>query len=379
MKKNSADREFQVFIKPAGALCNLNCTYCYYIEKTAMFDSMAIMKDDILDEVIRRQVIATTGDTIMFSWHGGEPLLAGIPFFKKALALQKKYCPPRKRIINGIQTNGTLLNSDWAEFLARENFLVGLSMDGPEDMHDRYRKGKDGRGTFRAVLHAYDLLVMNCAEPEILCVVGSENSAKPLDVYRFFRQLGVSCLTFIPLVIKPGSASLQNMAVEPSAFGAFLCTIFDEWKANDIGKIKIQIIEEALRPAFNQDHTLCVFKKECGGVPVIEHNGDVFSCDHYVDDDHRLGNIRNASLESFLDSGRQKSFGCAKWNTIAATCRACDVLDMCHGECMKNRFPSAESSEPGMNYLCEGYKKFFRHIRPFANEISLLSKKRQTG
>jgi uncharacterized protein len=339
-----------------------------------MFNPISIMNDDLLEQIIRKQISATTADTIIFSWHGGEPLLAGIPFYEKAVLLQKKYCPPGKQVLNGLQTNGTLLNDAWGRFLSSENFLVGISMDGPEELHNIFRKGKDGNGTFRDVLRGYDLLVMWGIEPEILCVVSSGNSSYPIDVYRFFRHLGASFITFIPLVEKPDRESNQaGRSVNPVAFGEFLCAVFEEWMARDIGSIKIQIIEEALRTAFDQEHTLCVFKKECGGVPVIEHNGSVFACDHFVNEDHRLGNIRDAGLEIYLDSDRQKAFGCAKRNALPDYCIKCDVIGMCNGECIKNRFNHTPTGEPGLNYLCEGYKMFFRHIKPFAEEIRKIS------
>ena len=259
-------REFQVFIKPVGPWCNLDCTYCYYLEKSELLGKgrNSCMDEELLEIYIRQQIEATTEPVITFSWHGGEPLLAGIDFYRKAVALQKKWCPPGKRIINGIQTNGTLLNEAWCEFLAEEQFVVGISMDGPEELHNRFRKTKDGTGSFRKVLQGYDLLVMHGLEPEILCVVNAENVLYPLEVYRFLRHLGVSFITFIPLVERTTDTGVSERTVIPEAFGEFLCVVFDEWLSQDIGKVKVQIFEEALRTAFNQDHTLCIFKAECG-------------------------------------------------------------------------------------------------------------------
>jgi uncharacterized protein len=311
-------REFQVFVKPVGPWCNLNCTYCYYLGKSELFDigRHSCMNEELLELYIKQQIEASTEPVITFSWHGGEPLLAGIGFYKKAVALQKKWCPPHRKIINGIQTNGTLIDEAWCEFFAAGQFVVGISMDGPEELHNRFRKTKDGAGTFRNVLQGYDLLVMYGIEPEILCVVNAENAGYPLDVYRFLRHLGVSNITFIPLVERISETSLSERNVFPEDFGAFLCGVFDEWLAHDIGKVKIQIFEEALRTAFNQDHTLCIFKPECGAVPVVENNGDFYSCDHFVDPRHRLGNIMDIELTALLDSEKLIAVGKAKRHAL---------------------------------------------------------------
>jgi uncharacterized protein len=367
-------REFQVFIKPVGPVCNLDCTYCYYLDKSKMFGSDKVfrMGEDILETYIRQHIDATTGPIISFSWHGGEPLLAGLDFYRKAVALQKKFNGSGKRIINGIQTNGTLLSEAWCSFFADGEFLVGISMDGPEALHNRFRRARDGAPTFKRVMQGYDLLVMHGVDPEILCVVDAGNVKYPLEIYRFFRQLGTPFITFIPLVEKldgiPVKASSRSVTAE--AFGSFLCTVFDEWLKKDIGKVKVQIFEEALRRAFKQEHTLCIFKPVCGGVPVVEHNGDFFSCDHFVTREHRLGNIQDFPLEDFLDSDKQVAFGQAKLNTLPRYCIDCEVRDMCNGECPKNRFIHTPDGEPGLNYLCAGYRKFFNHCRTFVEEVA---------
>jgi len=311
----------------------------------------------------------------MFSWHGGEPTLAGIDFYIRAVALQKKYLPAGRRLINGIQTNGTLLNNDWCRFLSRERFIVGISIDGPEELHDLYRKDKHGKGTFKKVLNGYNLLQQYGITTEILCVVNARNVNYPLEVYHFFKELGVRYITFLPLVERyPDSPSGVTAASVPaSAFGRFLITVFDEWLEKDIGKTEIQIFEEAIRTAFHREHTLCIFKKNCGGVPVMELNGDLYSCDHYVDTQHLLGNIRDHSIAFFLDSPAQRAFGQAKSNTLPRYCRECDVLEMCNGECPKNRFLITPDGEPGLNYLCEGYKLFFNHCRPFISVLRQVS------
>jgi uncharacterized protein len=367
-------REFQVFAKPVGPACNLGCAYCYYLDKTKLFgeDKVFHMQEAVLDNYIRQHIEASTEPVITFSWHGGEPMHAGLRFYQKAVELQKKYNRTGRRIINGMQTNGTLVHLDWCRFLVKEQFVIGISFDGPEELHNKFRLTKDGKPTFKQVMRGYDQLVIHGIDPEILCVVNSENVKYPLEVYRFFRQLGALFLTFIPLVEKQSgsSSTVSSRSVPAEAFGDFLCILFDEWVQQDIGKVKVQIIEEALRAAFKQEHTLCIFKPVCGSVAVVEHNGDFFSCDHFVTPEHYLGNIRNIALADLLDSDRQKDFGQAKRNTLPRYCLACEVRDMCNGECPKNRFISTSDGEPGLNYLCKGYRKFFNHCRPFAEAVA---------
>jgi uncharacterized protein len=372
--KDAVKREFQVFTKPAGPTCNLDCAYCYYLDKSVLFvtDKVFHMSEEILETYIRQHIEACTEPVITFSWHGGEPLRAGLDFYRKAVKLQKKYNRSGRRIINGVQTNGTLVNPEWCSFFAGEQFMIGISLDGPESLHDLFRVTRDGKPTFKKVIRGYDLLVMHGIDPEILCVVNAENVKYPMEVYRFFRQLGAPFLTFIPLVEKQGGnpVTVSPRSVTSSAFGDFLCTIFDAWVQHDIGEVKIQIFEEAARTAFGQEHTLCIFKPVCGGVPVVEHNGDFFSCDHYVTREHCLGNIREVTLAGLLDDERQRAFGWAKWNKLPRYCLDCEVRDMCHGECPKNRFILTPDGEPGLNYLCAGYKTFFNHCRPFVEAVA---------
>ncbi|MBN2813234.1 MAG: anaerobic sulfatase maturase [Bacteroidales bacterium] len=366
-------REFQIFVKPAGPQCNLACDYCYYLGKSALYDAGTKfrMPEEVLEAYIRQHIEATTDPVITFSWHGGEPLLAGIDFYRKALAWQHKYCPPGKKIINGMQTNGTLINEDWCRFLAEHNFVVGVSIDGPEALHNLFRKSANGQGTFARVLKGYDLLVMHGLDPEILCVLNHVNAKYPHEVYGFFKHLGAGFITFIPLVEPTGAAGgVSERTVNPMDFGRFMCTVFDEWLANDIGRLKVQLFEEALRTAFRQDHTLCIFKRECGGVPVVERNGDFYSCDHFVDTAHRVGNIADQSIAKMLDSEKQRLFGEAKRSTLPSYCLQCEVLDMCNGECPKNRISMTPQGEAGLNYLCAGYRLFFNHCRPFVEAVS---------
>ncbi|HEX7583290.1 MAG TPA: SPASM domain-containing protein, partial [Prolixibacteraceae bacterium] len=290
----------------------------------------------------------------------------------RIVELQKKHQPDNCRIVNGLQTNGTLLDEDWCHFLAAENFVVGISLDGPEDLNSIYRHTTDGRSVFREILNGYQLLKLHGIPCEILCVVNAVNVEHPLRVYRFFKDLQAEFITFLPLVEVQisGEKKVSERTVPSKAFGKFLCAIFDEWKANDIGKIKVQIFEEALRTAFDLEHTLCIFKRTCGAVPVIEHNGDFYSCDHFVNPEHLIGNIRETSLVDLLECQEQKAFGQAKLTTLPDYCLNCEVLSMCNGACPKDRFIETPDGEPGLNYLCEGYKLFFNHCKPFVEEVA---------
>jgi len=330
------------------------------------------MDDSILEKYIIQHIKATSDNIINFSWHGGEPLLAGIEFYKKAVALQNKYKPDGKEIINGIQTNGTLLDPAWCSFLAKEKFNVGISIDGPGDLHNDNRKTTAKDPTLHNVIRGYELLKEYGVIPEVLCVVNSGNVKFPLVVYDFLRELGAKYISFLPLVEprKSSPAGVSKKSVPAIEFGHFLSIVFDEWVEKDIGEIKIQIFEEAARSAFNQQHTLCIFKVNCGGVPVVEHTGDFYSCDHFVDNEHLLGNIKDHSLSYFLDSEKQKVFGESKSLTLPEFCRKCEVLSMCNGECPKNRFIKCPDGESGLNYLCSGYKYFFNHCRPFVEAIA---------
>jgi uncharacterized protein len=372
MRKTYED--FQVFVKPVGARCNLACSYCYYLDKTELLSETGLqrMTDELLEIYIIQHIQASAGPAIFFSWHGGEPTLAGLNYFRRIIELQKKHLPENCRIVNGLQTNGTLLDEEWCSFLAEQNIIVGISLDGPKELHSISRCSKDGHPSFDAVLRGYRLLKKHGIIAEILCVVNSKNVSHPLRVYQFFNELQAEYITFLPLVEKDttGEKLITKRTVSAKAFGEFLCTIFDEWKTEDIGKVKIQIFEEAIRTAFKLEHTLCIFKKTCGGVPVIEHNGDFYSCDHFVDSSHRIGNIRKTSLVQLLESREQKAFGQAKLNTLPDYCLSCEVLSMCNGACPKDRLIETPIGEPGLNYLCEGYKLFFNHCKPFVDEVA---------
>jgi uncharacterized protein len=367
-------REFQIFVKPVGAACNLRCRYCYYLGKKNLYPGKDhhIMTDEVLEIYVIQHICASTDAIIFFTWHGGEPLLAGIEFFRKIVKLQQKHKPADSMIINGIQTNGTLINDEWCRFLAENGFIVGISIDGPDKLHDKYRRTREDGNTFQQVMRGYGLLKKHGIHPEILCVINSENVNYPLPVYNFYKQLEAKNFTFLPLVEPEINSTLgvSSLSVPSDKFGFFLSSVFDEWVENDIGDIKIQIFEEAARTAFNQEHTLCIFKVNCGGVPVVEHSGNVYSCDHYVDNENLLGNIADYPLSYFLDSDRQKIFGQVKSAALPRYCTECEVRPMCNGECPKNRIISTPDGEKGLNYLCSGYKYFFNHCRPFVEAIS---------
>ena len=362
--------DFQVFIKPVGGCCNLRCSYCYYRGDTYGTEVKHLMSVETLENCIKQHFSASSGDTVFFTWHGGEPLLAGIDFYKKALAIQKKYLPQGKNFLNGIQTNGTLITKDWCKFLSENGFAVGISIDGPDIFHDAMRRSSNQIGSFEKTLAGYGLLREYGINAEILCVVNAYNVRHPIVVYDFFKMLGSGYITFLPLVEKNDNDIVTEKSVPAFEFGLFLSAIFDEWIKKDIGTVKIQIFEEALRTAFNQEHTLCIFKERCGGVPVIEHNGDFFSCDHFVDKNHRLGNINEQDLEYLLNHNVQNAFGNEKLNSLPQYCLQCDVRKMCNGECPKYRFIISPDGEPGLNYLCEGYQYFFKHCKPFVNMVA---------
>jgi len=375
-----ASREFQVFLKPTGSLCNLDCHYCYYLKKEHLYprgESLR-MPEDLLETYIVQHIEASPGEVTSFSWHGGEPTLLGLDYFKKIVELQRKHQPPDRRITNGIQTNGTLLNEAWCRFFAEENFMVGLSLDGPAEMHNKYRLSKAQKPTHTQALRGYKLLRQFGVPCDTLCVINAENVQHPLPVYRFFKEIKAQYIGFLPLVEQQPEAENGVSSRTPSAkaLGAFLSTIFDEWKSRDIGQVIIQNFEEIARTALGQEHALCIFRKICGDFPAIEHNGDFFSCDHFVDHEHRLGNICEISLLDLLESPEQRAFGQAKWENLPQYCRDCKVLEMCHGGCPKDRFNKTPDGEPGLNYLCEGYKYFFNHCQPFVTGLKTLRHRR---
>jgi len=371
-----ASRPYHIFAKPAGAVCNLDCAYCYYLKKQSLYpdERFFLMPDDILEEYIVRHIEACADPVVSFSWHGGEPAMLGLDFFRRVVALQRKHLPARRRIINGIQTNGTLIDEDWCRFFAEEGFTVGVSLDGPEEMHDAYRRTRGGKSTHRLAMRGYELLRQHRIPCDVLCVVHDRNVFFPTEVYRFFKRIKAPYISFLPLVephLGP-DGGVSSRTVPPEAFGAFLCTIFDEWLSQDIGHVKVQVFEEAAGTALGQEHTSCIFRETCGDVLVIEHNGDLFSCDHFVDREHHLGNIRENSPADVIDDPRQRAFGRLKHDTLPGYCLECEVLPLCNGGCPKDRFIHTPDGEDGLNYLCAAYKRLFSHCRPFLEGLSSL-------
>jgi uncharacterized protein len=369
-----ASRAFQIFAKPTGPFCNLDCRYCYYVRKEGLYGKGASLRmpDHILESYIAQHIEASPDPVIRFSWHGGEPTLLGLEYFRKIVWLQQKHLPPGRRISNGMQTNGTLLDEEWCRFFAEEGFSAGISLDGPQELHDQYRVDKRQAPTHERAMQGYRLLRRYGIPTDILCVVHAQNVVHPLEVYRFFREMGATYIGFLPLVeLRPGGG-LSDRTVPAEGFGHFLCAIFDEWLSRDIGRIRVQIFEEAIGTAFGQEHALCIFRETCGDIPVIEHNGDFFSCDHFVDREHHLGNVMETALVELLESPSQRGFGQAKRDGLPRMCRACASLIMCNGGCPKDRFMVTPDGEKGLNYLCPGYKRFFAHCRPFVSQVAAM-------
>ena len=374
---------FHVMTKPVGPICNLDCKYCFYLEKENLYPNVSkwAMRPEVLESYIRQYIEAQPGDAVHFAWQGGEPTLLGVDFFRTIVDLQKKYANG-KRIENAFQTNGILLNDAWGEFFAQNSFLVGLSIDGPEHLHDAYRVDKGGKGTFRRVLAGIETLKRNGVPFNTLTTVHRANSYRPLDVYRFLRDQGSGYMQFIPVVERRSAqttadgltlvlptfsddARVTDWSVEPVQFGKFLCGIFDEWVRHDVGKQFVQIFDVSLEMWFGQEASLCVFRRKCGQALAMEHSGDLYSCDHFVYPENRLGNIMETPLAELAELPQQKDFGENKESTLPQYCRTCDVRFACNGECPKHRFLATPDGEPGLNYLCAGYKMFFHHIDPY--------------
>lgn len=374
--------------KPIGPICNLDCKYCFYLEKEKLFPTTENfrMSDDVLDRYIRQYIEAQSVSEISFAWQGGEPTLLGVDFFRRVVELQRRYADG-KVIHNALQTNGVLLDDEWGAFLAENHFLVGLSLDGPRELHDRYRVDKWQQPTFDRVMRGLGFLKKHRVEFNTLTVVNHANSQQPLAVYRFLKEVGSGFLQFIPLVERKPDAEAKAMGLELSApppgggarvstpvtswsvesrqYGEFLVAIFDEWVRYDVGKVFVQLFDVALGNWMGLGSSLCVFAETCGAALAIEHNGDLYSCDHYVYPHYKLGNILNQSLGDMVNAPAQLQFGRDKLETLPRYCLECEVRFACNGECPKHRFIRAPDGEPGLNYLCAGYKHFFTHIDPF--------------
>ena len=410
-----AGHGFHLLTKPVGPICNLDCKYCFYLEKEKLYpgENQWRMSDAVLEEYIRQYIRSQPAPEINFAWQGGEPTLLGADFFRKAVALQKKHATG-KTIFNAIQTNGTLLDDEWCEFLAANKFLVGLSIDGPAELHDKYRVDKRQQPTFGAVMRGLELLKKHGVEFNTLTVVNRANSQQPLEVYHFLKSIGSQFLQFIPLVERTAPVEMKALgydfaapplleasdarqvtngknalpvtrhpslvtpwSVEAEQYGKFLCAIFDEWVRHDVGKTFVQLFDVALGNWMGLGSSLCVFAEKCGAALAIEHNGDLYSCDHYVYPRHKLGNVMSQSLGGMVNSPRQIKFGNDKFDSLPKFCRDCEVRFACNGECPKHRFIQTPDGEDGLNYLCPAYKKFFNHINPAMRTMSRLLQSNQ--
>lgn len=370
-----------VMLKPAGAHCNLACKYCYYLEKNNLYDKSHrhIMSDEMLEQFTREYIEAQTMPQVLFTWHGGEPLMRSIDFYKKALALQKKYAKGR-RIDNVIQTNGTMLTDEWCEFFAQNNWLVGISIDGPQEYHDHYRLTSTGNPSWQKVIHGIELLKKHHVEWNAMAVVNAYNADHPLEFYHFFKDNGCQYLQFTPIVERltkhqdgrtlasladDKEIPLADFSVTPEQWGNFLCAIFDEWVRNDVGKMFVEIFDCTLANWMGVLPGICAYSKNCGHAGVMEHNGDVYSCDHFVFPEYKLGNIRDHTLIEMLYGDKQHAFSRLKHTSLPRQCKECDMEFACHGECPKNRFEKDKYGEPGLNYLCKGYYQYYSHVAPY--------------
>lgn len=379
---------FHLLAKPTGATCNLDCKYCFFLSKDSLYpNERTRMSDDVLQTYIRQRLECFDQPEINIAWQGGEPTLMGLDFFKRSIDYVAKHRKPGQNVLHTIQTNGLLLDDKWCAFFKEHNFLVGLSVDGPREMHDAYRVDKRGGGSFHLVMRAWEALRRHQVDANVLCTVHAANADHPLEVYRFFRdEMQATFMQFIPIVERatpellpianqgwgerPGGTrplylqrgrSVTERSVGAEQFGRFLIAIFDEWVSRDVGKVFVQTFDVALGSWVGQ-HNLCIFSPTCGNALALERNGDVYSCDHYVEPDHLLGNIKQTHMMKLVVSDQQRKFGQDKSDTLPKYCRDCEVLFACHGECPRNRFISTPDGEPGLNYLCAGYKQFFKHI-----------------
>jgi uncharacterized protein len=359
-----------VLAKPTGPICNLDCEYCFFLSKESLYPGDRFrMSDDVLADYIGQYLASQPDGEVTVAWQGGEPTLMGVDFFRRAVALADELARPGQQLQHTIQTNGTLLTDEWCELLARHRFLVGISIDGPPDLHDRYRVDKRGGPTSAKVLRGLALLQGHGVDVNVLCTVHAANQARPLDVYRYFRDdLGITFIQFIPIVERENERgflegdTVTDRSVDPTAWGDFLNAVFDEWVVRDVGTVFVQMFDAALASWCDLPSSLCIFRKTCGDAVALEHNGDLYSCDHFVEPVHFLGNIATTSMVDLVTSPQQVAFGKAKEDTLPAYCRSCEVRFACNGECPRNRFTLAPDGEYGLNYLCAGYKSFFTHI-----------------
>lgn len=375
-------RPFHVLAKPIGPICNLDCTYCFYLQKEALYPGRTsktdwTMSPEALERFVREYIESQPGPVVNFAWQGGEPTLLGVEFFRRVVHLQARYADG-KQVENALQTNGVLLDASWGTFLREHRFLVGLSIDGPRDLHDRYRLDKGGRATWDDVVRGMRVLQSHGVDFTTLTVVHRDTASRAREVYDTLTALGSRFLQFIPIVERAGeahaapgpalaspdavSAEVTPWSVRPDDYGTFLCEVFDRWVRRDVGRVAVQIFEVALESWLGMPQSVCLFRETCGDALAIEHNGDVYACDHYVFPAYRLGNVLDEPLASLAGAPAQRRFGDAKRDTLPGYCQRCDVRFACHGECPKHRFTTSPDGEPGLNYLCAGYKRFFTHI-----------------
>ena len=370
---NQTPARFHVLAKPTGAICNLACSYCFFLDKELLYPGSPFrMSDEVLENYIRQLIEGHRMPQVTVAWQGGEPTLMGLDFYRRAIELQNKYRKPGMTFENTMQTNGTLLNDEWCAFFKENNFLIGISIDGPRELHDAYRVNKGGAGTFDQVMRGLRLLQKHGVEYNVLTTVNRLNADYPLEVYRFHRDVvGTDWIQFIPIVerlddqglaLYQDGTTVSDRSVQPEQFGRFLTAIFDEWVQNDVGQVYVQTFEAAARNWMGLTSGMCVFNETCGLGFAIEHNGDLYSCDHYVEPNYRLGNIADIDMIELVGSDRQRKFGQDKLDSLPPQCLNCEVRFACHGECPKNRFTTTADGDPGLNYLCAGWYNFFKHI-----------------
>ncbi|MRR14331.1 anaerobic sulfatase maturase, partial [archaeon] len=370
MSKTASLPGFHLLAKPTGALCNLGCKYCFFLSKKDLYpDSSFRMTDDLLENYIRQYIEAQKAPLATIAWQGGEPTLMGLDFFRKSVKYEQKFRRPNMIIQNTMQTNGTLLDDEWCEFFWENNFLIGLSLDGPRELHDAYRVDKTGRPTFDRVMRAAKLLRHHKVDYNILTTVHAANAEHPLEVYRFLRdEVKADFIQFIPIVERDNDTGFQegdtvtDRSVKADQYGRFLISVFNEWLQKDVGRVFVQIFDVALAAWAGAPPGICAFSETCGTAMAMEHNGDMYSCDHFVEPKYFLGNINEKSMARIAGSAKQKKFGRDKLDSLPDYCRRCAVRFVCNGECPKNRFLKTPDGEPGLNYLCAGYREFFRHI-----------------
>lgn len=369
-----AKAPFLIMAKPAGAICDLDCRYCYYLRKTELFPAgeRFRMSDETLETYVRSFIESSPGPEAHFVWHGGEPTLLGVAFYRRAVELQRRHARPGVTVINNLQTNGVALDDEWCDFLAAERFHVGLSIDGPASTHDACRGDKGGRPTHARVMRAYQLLGRHGIQPDALCTLNAVTAQHPAEVYRFFLDQGVRWLQFLPVVQRADDGGVSEWSVTPAALGDFLCAVFDEWVRHDVGRIAVQTFEDAMRVAMGQPASLCTVSETCGRMLAMEHDGAVYACDHFVEPRHRIGDVASSSLAGLVDAPRQAAFGDAKRDALPRYCRECPVLAYCNGGCPKDRFAVTPDGEPGLHYLCAGFRRFYGHVAPHAARVAAI-------